>query len=269
MGDDKRSVWGELKDALEEWAAGRDAAEVEAVTRIVWVNWERERVCNFLDGGKVDGPRAYVERVAERYEQWSDYVRALQEEKEREAWEEALEKFQRWSYHLLGRLDFPSNAVRYRESVDLATDAAVEVMGAHFPYDVDFDPWAYVLVRNIFYRHMRDRLNGSRVPEEQLVNLEAWDGWLRNLADEGAEARIYEGEEKAARERERERLVAAVDELPPSEKEFILLYYFEGLSFGEIAERTGKSANALYQYHFRGLKRLRDALDGEAPFSAM
>lgn len=263
MGDDRSILWGELQDALREWGEGRDGEVVEAVTHIVWANWERQRACTFIQGGKVDAARDYVHRVAARYQEWSDYLHSLQKEKDWAAWAEVIEKFQLWSYNLLGRIDFPSNRVRYRRSVDLATDAALEVMTAHFPYDVDFDPWAYVLVRNICYSYMRDRLNGSRVPESKLVNLEAWDGWLRNLADERAEARIHEAAEKEAQERMRERLLALVDDLPPSEQEVIRLYYFKGLSFEGIAERTGKSPNALYQYHFRGLKRLREALDGD------
>jgi len=265
MGDDKRELWGELKDALEAWGEGRRADLVEEVTHVIWANWERDRARKFVNGDQVRGPRAYVERVAEHYLRWSAYLRCLQEEKNAQAWAELLEKFQLWSYNLLGRLDFPANAVRYRKSVDLAADAAAEIITAHFPYDVDFDPWAYVVVRNICYRYMRDRLNGSRVPDEQLVSLDAYDGWLRNLADGRAEARIHEAAEEEARERERERLLAAVDSLPPSEQQLILLYYFEELTFEEIAERTGKTTNALYQYHFRALKKLRDALDGDQP----
>jgi len=263
MGDDKGMLWGELKNALEEWGAGRGRDMVTAVTQVVWVNWERGRACSFLNGGKVNGPQAYVERVGKRYQALSSFLRQLQVEKDAETWTEAIETFQLWSYNLLGRLNWRSNRTRYQLSVDLATDAAAEMVNAHFPYDVDFAPWAYVFVRNVCYRYMRDRLNGSRVPEEQLVNLEAWDGWLRNLADERAEARIHEAAEKEAWERRRELLLAAVEALPPSEKKVILLYYFEDLPFDEISERTGKKPNALYQYHFRALGRLRDSLEGQ------
>lgn len=262
MGDDKSRLWGELKDALEAWGEGRHPSLIDEVTRITWVNFQRDRACTFLDGADVDGPRAYVERVAEHYQRWSPYLHYLQVEKDAAAWTELLEKFQLWSYNLLGRMSFPANAVRYRLSVDLATDAAAEILTSHFPYDVEFDRWAYVLVRNVVYSAMRDRLNGSRVPEEQLVNLEAWDGWLRNVADERAEARIYEAAEREAREMGHDRLLAAVGELPPSEREVIRLYYFADLGFDEIAERTSKTPNALYQYHFRALKKLREALNG-------
>ena len=263
MGDDKWTLWGELKKALEEWGKGRDPDVVAAVTQVVWVNWERERACSFVDTGEVDGPRAYVERVGKRYQALSGFLRDLQVEKDAETWTEAIETFQLWAYNLLGRLNWRSNRARYQKSVDLATDAAAEMVTAHFPYDVDFAPWAYVFVRNICYRYMRERLNGSRVPEEQLVNLEAWDGWLRNVADERAEARIHEAAEKEAAERRREIVLAAVEGLPPSEREVIRLYYFEDLPFEVIAERTGKKPNALYQYHFRALDKLRQTLDGQ------
>lgn len=265
MGDDKRKLWGELKEALRIWGQDRSPDLVEEVTRIVQVNWQRDRACHFMSGGKVNGPQAYVERVGERYQRLSPYVRSLQVDKETEAWEELMEKLQLWSYNLLGRLAFPSNAVRYRRSVDLATDAAAEILTAHFPYDVDFEPWAYVLVRNVCYRYMRAYLDGGKIPPERLVNLEAYDGWLRNLVDERAEERLHEAAEREAWKRTRAALLAAIEDLPPSEKEVIRLYYFEGLTFEEMAKRTGKRANALYQYHFRALGKLRDALDGGLP----
>lgn len=264
MENDKRKLWGELEEALRIWGRDRSPDLVEEVTRVVRVNWQRDRACNFMDGGKVDGAQAYVERVGERYQRLSPYLHCLQEDKDKEAWAELMEKLQLWSYNLLGRMTFPSTAVRHRRSMDLATDAAMEILGAHFPYDVDFEPWAYVVVRNISYRYMTSR-NGSSVPPEVLVNLEAYDGWLQNLVDERAEERIYAGEEAVTWEEIRAALSEAIDELPPSEREVIDLLYFGGASFEEIAERTGKKANALYQYHFRALQKLHDALEDKLP----
>lgn len=265
MEDEKRKLWGELEKALHEWGQDRPPKLVEEVARVVRVNWRRDRVRSFVAGGDVDGARAYVERVGERYQLLSPYLHCLQEVRDREAWEALMKKLQLWSYNVLGRMTFPSTAARYRRSVDLATDAAMEILGAHFPYDVDFDPWAYVLVRNISYRYMRSSQGGASVPPEELVNLEAYDGWLHNLVDERAEARIYAGEDKATREAIRKALSEAIDDLPPSDREVIELLYFEGLSFDEIAERTGKKANALYQYHFRALQKLHDALEDKLP----
>jgi RNA polymerase sigma factor (sigma-70 family) len=49
--------------------------------------------------------------------------------------------------------------------------------------------------------------------------------------------------------------------LPPGDGEVAALYYLEGLEPGEIAERTGKKANAVYQAISRNKRKLREWLE--------
>jgi RNA polymerase sigma factor (sigma-70 family) len=49
--------------------------------------------------------------------------------------------------------------------------------------------------------------------------------------------------------------------LPPGDGEIAALYYLEGLEPGQIAERTGKKANAVYQAISRNKAKLREWLE--------
>jgi RNA polymerase sigma-70 factor (ECF subfamily) len=64
-------------------------------------------------------------------------------------------------------------------------------------------------------------------------------------------------EEAAARAEEVHRLKAALDRLPPDEREVVLLRDFEGLAFAEVAERLARpSAEAARKLHDRARARL-------------
>ena len=56
------------------------------------------------------------------------------------------------------------------------------------------------------------------------------------------------------------RLEGAIDELPPRQREILLLHKFEGLSYGAIAERLGISKNTVMVHMMRALARCRDRL---------
>lgn len=62
---------------------------------------------------------------------------------------------------------------------------------------------------------------------------------------------------------EKEQLIAALTELPEEMREAVLMRYWEDLEYEQMAERTGVSAAALYQRVCRGLKRLRESIEGK------
>lgn len=63
----------------------------------------------------------------------------------------------------------------------------------------------------------------------------------------------------AARQ-EASRLLEVLDRLPPEHREVLHLRHFEGLSHEEIAERLGKSPDAVRQTWVRALRGLRDRM---------
>jgi RNA polymerase sigma-70 factor (ECF subfamily) len=59
------------------------------------------------------------------------------------------------------------------------------------------------------------------------------------------------------------RLRARLAELPPRQREVVLLRHYQGLSFAEIAETLGIREDAARANHYQGLQRLRRALGDE------
>jgi RNA polymerase sigma factor (sigma-70 family) len=57
-------------------------------------------------------------------------------------------------------------------------------------------------------------------------------------------------------------LLGRLDALPPAYREVILLARMEGLSTGEVAERMGKSREAVSLLLHRALARLRELEEG-------
>lgn len=55
----------------------------------------------------------------------------------------------------------------------------------------------------------------------------------------------------------------ALTQLPEAQREVILLHWFEGLSFGEIAEIVGAGRSAVKVRAHRGYKRLRELLEAD------
>jgi RNA polymerase sigma-70 factor (ECF subfamily) len=59
-------------------------------------------------------------------------------------------------------------------------------------------------------------------------------------------------------------VVAAVERLPPDYRRVLILRHLDGLTFPEVGERMGRSADAVTQLWARAIRRLRDAL-GDDP----
>ncbi len=53
----------------------------------------------------------------------------------------------------------------------------------------------------------------------------------------------------------------ALDALPDAQRKTIEMFFFEGLSFKEIANRRNESLSSVRHHYYRGLERLRSYLD--------
>ena len=71
------------------------------------------------------------------------------------------------------------------------------------------------------------------------------------------------GAEEARVERIRETVSRALEGLTEDEREFVVRFYFQGMSYRRIAEDSGRARHKLRALHGRALRRLKQAL---APF---
>jgi RNA polymerase sigma-70 factor (ECF subfamily) len=96
-----------------------------------------------------------------------------------------------------------------------------------------------------------DRLRAVREKQQRTEPLEA--SLYKSAASEDVE------EEWAAREMQKA-VRAALDALPPEQRELIELAYFGGMSHGEIAEAKGQPLGTVKTRIRLGMSKLRDAL---------
>lgn len=117
-----------------------------------------------------------------------------------------------------------------------------------------FEAWLFRIATNLARdRARRARANPLRVAAEGQADPEgrpeAVDGSVTSSPSDGLE-----------QSEEAERLHAALEALPPGEREVILLRHYSDLSFREIAEVLGTPLGTALARGHRGLSRLRSIL---------
>jgi len=95
---------------------------------------------------------------------------------------------------------------------------------------------------------------------ELLYRLRRRDRLPRSLGDARAQAEAAQDEAEGKAQDDAEELYPALDELDPAQGEVIRLKHFDDLTFPQIAERLGASANTAKTRYYRGLQRLREIL---------
>jgi RNA polymerase sigma-70 factor, ECF subfamily len=117
-----------------------------------------------------------------------------------------------------------------------------------------------MLLHNIADAYRRFEENGKRKMSRE-VDLTASANW-RTLQQVPSQDPTPS---EMARSQERDvQLEQALAVLPTDYRTVIHMHYREGHSFEHIASRTGRSVDAIRKLWLRGVKRLREVLDGDA-----
>jgi RNA polymerase sigma-70 factor (ECF subfamily) len=161
------------------------------------------------------------------------------------------ELYTRWSPMLYGLLckilDDP------REAEDALQEGFLHIWGKAGAYDARRSSpttWAYMVFRNKAIDRLRARERRGR-------------GMERIAAEEPFQAVPAADPEGGAEFNERRQAVkAALDEIPPDQREAIRLAFFTGLTQTEIAERLGAPLGTIKARIRRGLLKLGDTLKG-------
>ena len=150
-----------------------------------------------------------------------------------------------------------SIALRVLHDNALAEDVTQEVFLRLWRQPASFDPqrgrfisWISSVARNRALDELR-KLSRRRGAEDQTEEA------VLDLPDD---ARGEDPQEEAILAEERDRVRAALAELPPAQRQVIELAYFSGLTQVEIAERTGDPLGTIKTRVRLGMRKLREAL---------
>ncbi len=146
------------------------------------------------------------------------------------------------------------------DAKDCAQNACFLIYHHRFPCDISFDAWANTILRNVVVgRYTRssdvlDQPGVSRSFDELEFQQDDFVPLNESLADPqaGAAFETFENQEL---------LRSAIKQLSSrSQRQVILGTYVEGLSNTQVAQKLGKSKQAVYNLRKRALEELRDVL---------
>jgi RNA polymerase sigma-70 factor, ECF subfamily len=154
-------------------------------------------------------------------------------------------------------------ALRYLRSSPLAQevvqDAFVRVVqnAAEFKHEARFSTWLYTIARNLCIDQTRKRALRKHPSLDEPKKAEEGDG--PSLGEQTADGRA--NVERAVVSLEiRERVLAAVQQLPEEQREVFLMREGSNLPFKEIAEIVGVPENTVKSRMRYALERLQEAL---------
>lgn len=154
--------------------------------------------------------------------------------------------------HLGGVYSFALRLVGDDEAAqDISQEVFVKVwrgIKSFDPVHASFKTWLMRIARNACVDYLRKRKN---------IPLSAFDTEDGNaiadtLADESPDA-----EAEFARLGDAQEVMSAVEQLPPPQREVLLLHYQNGLTFEEIGQVLNTSPNTAKSRHRRALHRLK------------
>lgn len=243
-------------DILEELEVEIERLRVEepeigaVVGSILLENRADGRIEKFFNSKTEDTVSDYVDRVVKYYKKCNGYVSRIESDDE-VAWDHLLEKLRKWAYAFLKKKGVPFQADLFQIANDCANDACLRLLNVRFPFDVHYESWACRVVQNVTLNYIRQHTDKIEYAD---IDLNEAHEWLQALS-------VPDG---ASRVENRIDLLDAISQLNSEDRQrFILLYYFSGKSFVEIAEILDRTLNALYKLHFDALENLRKIL-GEA-----
>ncbi len=219
----------------------------EVIGSIVLLNLAEGRIEKFLESGTTETVAEYVQRVVHFYHESHETLQQLEAE-EPAAWADFLQKLGKWAFAFLRRKGVPEHVGRIQIADDCAHEAGARLANIRFPYDTPYDSWACRVTHNVCLNYIRKHTEKLKYADVDLSEMTEWLEALSNPAD-------------TERSDKRLDLLDAIEQLNSGDrKKFILLYYFEGKDFDEIAEVLDRTKNALYKLHFDALENLRKIL---------
>jgi RNA polymerase sigma-70 factor (ECF subfamily) len=149
------------------------------------------------------------------------------------------------------------------DSMDLVQDALLNALRGlgdfRYENEGDFMRWLSRIAQNAIGHHL-EKLHADKRDIRREVRLDGHGSTTRGrLAEAPGPVDVTTPSVIMSRKEELDKLEEAIDQLKPEHKEVIVLTKIEGLSYKEIGERLGKSADAVGMLLSRAMVALTTA----------
>lgn len=204
--------------------------------------------------------RLYVQQVATIT--FTEHTRVvLLEQGDRTAWYAVQALLTRRAYHILRMLR--DTTIAQAEAPDFANDTCAIIFTKPFPYDVAFEAWATVILKNrIFAQYTRspDVLNH----EPFRVSLEATSDLSGSPT---LEITLYSHDDDHFDQiQDRIWVQDAINQLAsPAQRKLVQAIHLDQKTFAEYAAQIGVSLQATYNLHHRAIRQLKKILLATTP----
>jgi|GEM_PF-786191 len=239
-----------LEDVLASLQADTGMETIDALRPILFSNLKKGRLFSFTEGDP-QKVKNYVLKVAEIYARLHDYLVKVQVDRDDLTWGSLFEQLQKLSKSYFIRKGFNPAQVNDEIAFGQATEAAMIILMANFPYDTEFEPWVNVIVQNCCLKYMRSSMKGTVIPAQKI---EVLDDVLSETLTNSEE------KEQAAERDLLADVITAIEQLPILRKTVINYRYLGGLSSDEIAAKIGKSKTEVYSLHFNAIRDIQKIL---------
>jgi RNA polymerase sigma-70 factor (ECF subfamily) len=168
---------------------------------------------------------------------------------DKEAYRGIIDRYKRRAYHIaVGLVGEPQDALDISQMAFIKAYRNLKLFDATRP----FFSWFYRILRNLCLDHLKHSSHSREVP------LEDMDALSRESA-----AGTDSGETET-----RKVIWRAIETLPLEQREVIILHYFEGFSYKEIAEALGKPVGTVMSSLYYARQKLKAQLSGVLGFPA-
>ncbi len=202
----------------------------------------------------------YIDRVIATFLREAPRLDRLSAADETE-WAQLFKQLTQRAQSMLSRVD--ASPATAPEAIEFAQAACEAIFRTTFPFDVSFDAWATLILRNIIrqrYERSRDLLDRNSEVEslERPPHTETENSLALHELLADPNANVFEQREV------RDWLLNALDLLPSVIQERVLIdLYFNDRSIPEVAQRLGRSVQAVYNLKHRALRELKHILTRE------
>jgi RNA polymerase sigma-70 factor, ECF subfamily len=174
-----------------------------------------------------------------------------------------LERFRDY-LRLLSRLELASAANQSLDPSDLVQQTLLEAYQKRDQFRGQTEAERGAWLRAILARNMADAFRAQGRQKRDVARVRSLEADLEtSSACLGAwlAAEQSTPSEQAMRHEQAAALATALGRLPESQREAIILHYWQGMSLSEIAIRLDRTSDAVAGLLKRGLKHLRSSLD--------